>query len=129
MAEMTKHLLCDTKQDAASFAVLMQVGFTVYDPQGHVFTVDVLYSLLNCVLVGMPDPQLSYQASSDHPLVYHNALGWTRYQYVQVRVSATDPLSLRIFDANDKPVPVQTSPVNSNDGVADPADKYALEGS
>jgi alpha-mannosidase II len=102
MAEMTKHLLCDTKQDAASFAVLKQVEFTVYDPQGRVFTVD---------------------ASSDHPLVYHNALGWTRFQYVQVKVSATDPLSLRIFDANDKPVPVQTSPANSNNGVAEPANK------
>jgi hypothetical protein len=54
MAEMTKHLLCDTKQDAASFAALKQVEFTVYDPQGRVFTVDVLSSsLLNCVLVGI----------------------------------------------------------------------------
>ena len=61
------------------------------------------------------------QAGDEYPLVYHNGLGWTRYQYVQVKVSTAQPLTLRVFDADGNAVPVQTSPAHTTEKSA----KYA----
>lgn len=92
IAEMTKHLLYNEQQDANSLAVLKDIEFGVFDAQDRLFTL---------------------KAGDEYPLVYHNGLGWTRYQYVQVKVSTAKPLTLRVFDADGSAVPVQTSPLNT----------------
>lgn len=49
------------------------------------------------------------QYTDEIPLVYHNSLGWTRYQYVQAAVSSNNPERIRVFDAEGNAVPFQSS--------------------
>ncbi|KAL6080566.1 Alpha-mannosidase 2 [Balamuthia mandrillaris] len=52
----------------------------------------------------------------EYPVVVHNSLGWTRYQYIKVPIRTIDIAALRVFDADGRAVPSQITPVVAFDG-------------